>query len=83
MEDARDAVQRMRELSCQTIIGASTVVELAEQACLHGVLSVSADTARKALEEALGILHGQRAEIAKLRHLDGVLRYIPKGRGAG
>ncbi|WP_181299028.1 sigma-54-dependent Fis family transcriptional regulator [Pseudomonas sp. Q2-TVG4-2] len=79
LEGARKAVQRMRELGCETIIGSSTVVELAEQDGLHGVLSVSADTARKALEEALGILHSQRIEIAKRRHLDGVLRHIPTG----
>ncbi|MCQ4320845.1 PAS domain-containing protein [Stutzerimonas stutzeri] len=45
----------------------------------RGTNPVSADTVRKALEEALGILHSQRIEIAKRRHLDGVLRHIPTG----
>ncbi|EJT85484.1 Fis family transcriptional regulator [Pseudomonas putida S11] len=52
---------------------------LAEQAGLHGVLSLSEETARKALEEALGILDTQRVEIAKRRHLNAVLRHIPAG----
>ena len=79
LEEARQAVERARTLGCQTVIGSSTVVELAERAGLHGVLSLSQDTVRKALEEALGILHSQRIEIAKRRHLDGVLQHIPTG----
>ncbi|MFO6335335.1 PAS domain-containing protein, partial [Pseudomonas aeruginosa] len=46
---------------------------------LHGVLSLSEDTARKALEEAMGVLDSQRLEIAKRRHLDAVLQHIPSG----
>ncbi|MNE56728.1 Sensor histidine kinase DcuS [compost metagenome] len=61
------------------MIGSSTVVELAEQVGLHGVLSISQTTVRKALEEALGILHSQRSELAKRRHLDAVLQHIPSG----
>jgi propionate catabolism operon transcriptional regulator len=79
LEEARQAVERARTLGCQTVIGSSTVVELAERAGLHGVLSLSQGTVRKALEEALGILHSQRIEIAKRRHLDGVLQHIPTG----
>lgn len=79
LEQARQAVEQAAQLGCRSIIGSSTVVELAEQAGLHGVLSLSEDTARKALEEALGILDTQRVEIAKRRHLNAVLRHIPAG----
>lgn len=79
LEEARQAVEHARSLGCQTVIGSSTVVELAERLGLHGVLSLSQETVRKALEEALGILHSQRLEIAKRRHLDGVLQHIPSG----
>lgn len=79
LEEARQAVEQAVRLGCRSIIGSSTVVELAEQAGLHGVLSLSEDTARKALEEALGILDSQRVEIAKRRHLNAVLQHIPAG----
>ena len=79
LDEARQAVEQARSLGYQTVIGSSTVVELAERVGLHGVLSLSQDTVRKALEEALGILHSQRIEIAKRRHLDGVLQHIPTG----
>ncbi|WP_409260916.1 propionate catabolism operon regulatory protein PrpR [Pseudomonas putida] len=79
LEGARQAVEQVAELGCRSIIGSSTVVELAEQAGLHGVLSLSEDTVRKALEEALGILDSQRIEIAKRRHLNAVLQHIPAG----
>ncbi|MCK8659223.1 propionate catabolism operon regulatory protein PrpR [Pseudomonas umsongensis] len=79
LDEARQAVERARHLGCQTVIGSSTVVELAEQVGLHGVLSISQTTVRKALEEALGILHSQRSELAKRRHLDAVLQHIPSG----
>ncbi|POA48302.1 propionate catabolism operon regulatory protein PrpR [Pseudomonas sp. MPR-ANC1] len=79
LEEARQAVEQAARLGCHSIIGSSTVVELAEQAGLHGVLSLSEDTARKALEEAMGILDSQRIEIAKRRHLDAVLKHIPAG----
>ncbi|WP_338805523.1 propionate catabolism operon regulatory protein PrpR [Pseudomonas chlororaphis] len=79
LEQARQAVEQAVRLGCRSIIGSSTVVELAEQAGLHGVLSLSEDTVRKALEEALSILDSQRIEIAKRRHLDAVLQHIPTG----
>ncbi|MDC7827404.1 propionate catabolism operon regulatory protein PrpR [Pseudomonas sp. BLCC-B13] len=79
LDGARRAVEQAAQLGCRSIIGSSTVVELAEQAGLHGVLSLSEDTARKALEEAMGILDSQRIEIAKRRHLDAVLKHIPAG----
>ena len=79
LDGARLAVEQMAALGCRSIIGSSTVVELAEQAGLQGVLSLSNDTVRKALEEALGILHSQRIEIAKRQHLNEVLRHIPAG----
>ncbi|MBC2659037.1 propionate catabolism operon regulatory protein PrpR [Pseudomonas sp. MSSRFD41] len=79
LEQARQAVDRAARKGCRTIIGSSTVVELAEQAGLHGVLSLSEGTVRKALEEALGILDSQRLEIAKRQHLDAVLQHIPTG----
>jgi propionate catabolism operon transcriptional regulator len=79
LEEARQAVDDAARLGCRTVIGSSTVVELAEQAGLHGVLSLSEDTVRKALEEAMGILESQRMEIAKRRHLNAVLQHIPSG----
>ncbi|MBO9549405.1 propionate catabolism operon regulatory protein PrpR [Pseudomonas sp.] len=79
LEEARQEVEQAARLGCRSIIGSSTVVELAEQAGLHGVLSLSEDTVRKALEEALGILDSQRIEMAKRRHLNAVLQHIPTG----
>ncbi|AWY38644.1 propionate catabolism operon regulatory protein PrpR [Pseudomonas putida] len=79
LEEARQAVEHARSLGYQTVIGSSAVVELAERIGLHGVLSLSQATVRKALEEALGVLHSQRIELAKRRHLDGVLQHIPTG----
>ncbi|WP_047286513.1 sigma-54-dependent Fis family transcriptional regulator [Pseudomonas protegens] len=79
LEQARHAVERAAQLGCRSIIGSSSVVELAEQAGLHGVLSLSEGTVRRALEEALGILDSQRIEIAKRQHLNAVLQHIPTG----
>lgn len=79
LEEARQAVERMGEQGCRTIIGSSTVLELAEQAGLHGVLSLSSDTIRKALDEALGLLDSQRGEMTKRRHMNAILQHIPAG----
>lgn len=79
LEQARQAVEQAALMGCGSIIGSSTVVELAEQAGLQGVLSLSEETVRRALEEALGILDSQRIESAKRRHLDAVLQHIPTG----
>lgn len=79
LEQARQAVLDVKALGYKTVIGSSTVVELAEQEGLTGILSLSADTIRKALEDALGVLQSSRIEIAKRRHLDGVLQHIPSG----
>ncbi|MDU9390201.1 sigma 54-interacting transcriptional regulator [Pseudomonas sp. zfem002] len=79
LEEARQAVEQAARLGCRSLIGSSTVVELAEQEGLYGVLSLSEDTVRKALDEALGILDSQRIEVAKRRHLNAVLQHIPTG----
>lgn len=79
LDEARLAVKQMAARGCRSIIGSSAVLELAEQEGVQGVLSLSSDTVRKALEEALGILHSQRIEIAKRQHLNGVLQHIPAG----
>ncbi|WP_449431718.1 propionate catabolism operon regulatory protein PrpR [Pseudomonas putida] len=79
LEQARVAVGEVRALGYKTVIGSSTVVELAEQEGLTGILSLSIDTLRKALDDALGVLQSNRIEIAKRRHLDGVLQHIPSG----
>ncbi|NQD59401.1 propionate catabolism operon regulatory protein PrpR, partial [Pseudomonas sp. CM25] len=44
LEEARQEVEQAARMGCRSIIGSSTVVELAEQAGLHGVLSLSEDT---------------------------------------
>jgi propionate catabolism operon transcriptional regulator len=79
LDEARNAVELMGQLGCRAIIGSSTVLELAEQAGLYGVLSLSSDTVRKALDEALGLLNSQRGEISKRRHLNAILQHIPAG----
>lgn len=79
LDGARKAVQRAAKAGCLSVIGSSTVVELAEKSGLHGVLSLTASSVRRALEEALGVLHSQRIEIAKRQHLSGVLQHIPDG----
>ncbi|MGE8051395.1 propionate catabolism operon regulatory protein PrpR [Pseudomonas monteilii] len=79
LEQARQAVVEVKSLGYRTVIGSSTVVELAEQEGLTGILSLSVDTIRKALDDALGVLQSSRIEIAKRRHLDGVLQHIPSG----
>lgn len=79
LEQARVAVSEVKALGYKTVIGSSTVIELAEQEGLTGILSLSLDTIRKALEDALGVLQSNRIEIAKRRHLDGVLQHIPSG----
>lgn len=79
LDQAQRAVETVRQQGYTTVIGSPTVVELAERAGLVGILSLSTDTVRKALDEALAVLHSSRIETAKRRHLDGVLKNIPSG----
>ncbi len=78
----KEAQARVRELSaegCEVIVGSSMVTELAEENGLTGILVVTADAIRQALDDAMAILRGTREDAARRQHLDTILHHLTDG----
>ncbi|MES2256979.1 MAG: propionate catabolism operon regulatory protein PrpR [Pseudomonadota bacterium] len=79
LDEARACVAELAADGCRTVIGSSLVVELARQAGLAGVLALSGDAIREALDDALAICRSARVEAARREQLDAVLRHLSDG----
>lgn len=79
LDEARAAVQTLVADGCRVIIGSSLVVELAQQAGVEGVLTLTADAVHEALDDALAICRSQRIEVAKRQQLNAVLQHLTDG----
>ena len=79
LAEAQEAVKQLAADGIGAIIGSSLVVELARRAGVHGVLALSADAVREALDDALGICRSRRAEQARREQLDAVLHHLSEG----
>jgi len=75
-DDARQRFEQLRRDDFQVIVGSSLVVELAEQAGLHGLLAYSLASVRKGFEDALELARVARLEAGRYEQLNGVLHSL-------
>ena len=75
-DDARQRFEQLRRDRFQVIVGSSLVVELAEQAGLHGLLAYSLASIRKGFEDAIELARVARLEAGRYEQLNGVLHSL-------
>lgn len=75
-DDARQRFEQLRRDNFQVIVGSSLVVELAEQAGLHGLLAYSLASVRKGFEDAIELARVARLEAGRYEQLNGVLHSL-------
>src|SRR5690606_41132609 len=75
-DDARQRFEQLRRDDFQVIVGSSLVVELAEQAGLHGLLAYSLASVRKGFEDAIELARVARLEAGRYEQLNGVLHSL-------
>jgi len=75
-DDARQRFEQLRRENFQVIVGSSLVVELAEQAGLHGLLAYSLASVRKGFEDAIELARVARLEAGRYEQLNGVLHSL-------
>jgi propionate catabolism operon transcriptional regulator len=79
LAEAQDAIAQLAGEGVGAIIGSSLVVELAARAGVHGILALSGDAVREALDDALAICRSQRIEQARREQLNAVLHHLSEG----
>ncbi len=75
-EDGRQQFELLRKAGYEVIVGSSLVVELAEQAGLHGLLAYSHDSIRKGFDDALELARIARLEASRYEQLHSVLHNL-------
>lgn len=75
-DDARQRFEQLRRENFQVIVGSSLVVELAEQAGLHGLLAYSLTSVRKGIDDAIELARVARLEAGRYEQLNGVLHSL-------
>ncbi|MCD0503324.1 propionate catabolism operon regulatory protein PrpR [Bordetella petrii] len=75
-DDARQRFEQLRRENFQVIVGSSLVVELAQQAGLHGLLAYSLGSVRKGFEDAIELARVARLEAGRYEQLNGVLHSL-------
>ncbi|MEG1766822.1 MAG: PrpR N-terminal domain-containing protein, partial [Comamonas sp.] len=75
-DDARLRFEQLRREGFDVIVGSSLVVELAEQAGLHGLLAYSLGSVRKGFEDALELARIARLEAGRYEQLNSVLHNL-------
>ncbi len=78
-EDAQAAVQELKSLGVQVLIGPGLVADLADQMGLTGVFLYSGDAVREALEDAVEVARASRIELAKRERLNTILAQLSDG----
>ena len=79
LEEARRIVQRLAVDGYKVLIGSSSTMDLAQEAGIEGILSLTTDAVRKALDDALAICRSQRIEVVKSQRLNAVLQHLTDG----
>jgi propionate catabolism operon transcriptional regulator len=74
--DALRAFTELREAGCDTIVGTSIVVEMAEAAGLDGLLAYSLASVRQGFDEAIELARVARMEAERYAQLNGVLHTL-------
>ena len=75
-DDARQRFDALRREGFEVIVGSSLVVELAQQAGLHGLLAYSLDSIRKGFDDALELARVARLEASRYEQLHSVLHNL-------
>ncbi|KRC83351.1 propionate catabolism operon regulatory protein PrpR [Achromobacter sp. Root83] len=75
-EHARQQFEQLWRENFRVIVGSSLVVELAEQAGLHGLLAYSLASVRKGFEDAIELARLARMEAGRYDQLNGVLHSL-------
>ncbi len=75
-DDARQRFEMLRRAGFDVIVGSSLVVELAEQAGLHGLLAYSLASIRNGFEDAIELARVARLEAGRYEQLNGVLHNL-------
>jgi len=75
-DDARQRFEALRRDGFHVIVGSSLVVELAEQAGLHGLLAYSLASIRQGFEDAIELARVARLEAGRYEQLNGVLHNL-------
>ncbi len=75
-DDARQRFESLRREGFDVIVGSSLVVELAQQAGLHGLLAYSLSSIRKGFEDAMELARVARLEAGRYEQLNGVLHNL-------
>ncbi|MDM0106437.1 propionate catabolism operon regulatory protein PrpR [Variovorax sp. J22R24] len=75
-DDARQQFEMLRRDGFEVIVGSSLVVELAEEAGLHGLLAYSLASIRKGFEDAIELARVARLEAGRYEQLNGVLHNL-------
>jgi propionate catabolism operon transcriptional regulator len=78
-EDARDCVRELKAKSIEVVVAPGLVVDLAEQAGMHGIFLYSVDAVREALDDALERVRLSRIEAAKRDRLNSILAHLRDG----
>lgn len=75
-DDARQRFEQLRRDNFQVIVGSSLVVDLAEQAGLHGLLAYSLASIRKGFDDAIELARVARLEAGRVEQLNGILHSL-------
>lgn len=75
-DDARQRFDQLRRDDFQVIVGSSLVVDLAEQAGLHGLLAYSLASIRKGFEDAIELARVARLESGRAEQLNSILHSL-------
>ncbi|WP_198971171.1 propionate catabolism operon regulatory protein PrpR [Xylophilus sp. ASV27] len=75
-DDARQRFDALRRDGFHVIVGSSLVVELAQEAGLHGLLAYSLASIRQGFEDAIELARVARLEAGRYEQLNGVLHNL-------
>lgn len=78
-DDARDCVRELKAKSIDVVVAPGLVVDLAEQAGMHGIFLYSENAVRVALDDALERARLSRIEAAKRDRLNSILAHLRDG----
>jgi propionate catabolism operon transcriptional regulator len=78
-EDARAAVDELKALGIEAVVGAGLITDLAEEAGLKAVFVYSADSIRRAFDDALELARLTRLEAGRGRRLNPDARRARRG----
>ncbi|TDF84041.1 propionate catabolism operon regulatory protein PrpR [Pseudomonas sp. H9] len=78
-EEARQQVQCLANDGYQVIVGSSTIVQLAAEAGVQGLLALNTDSIRRTLDNALSLCRSRAQSLLQQQRLNAVLRNLSDG----